>query len=161
MENHDLKFTGKFTDLKDKGYTFMKLYANNYKVYNKKLPGGWDFWVWVGDGGSIEIEDYYSNTKNFIDGIKSINWNEIENRKSFSTGKMRKTTFIRFSHANPDRGFKTTKISFDREMKPNDNNWGESYDEEFDRVREYHDREVRIYQDTAIEILKEIEKINN
>lgn len=38
----DIKFTGDFKKLKPMGFTFHKLYAHNYKVYEKN-----EVWVWV------------------------------------------------------------------------------------------------------------------
>jgi len=37
-----LKFTGKFKELMPLGYTFHKLFANNYRVYRKD-----NVWIWV------------------------------------------------------------------------------------------------------------------
>lgn len=50
-----IKFIGKFKDLKPMGFTFHKLYARNYKVYEKKK-----IWIWVAHGGYVEIQDFYS-----------------------------------------------------------------------------------------------------
>lgn len=49
-----IKFTGKFKDLKSMGFTFHKLFARNYKVYEKKKV-----WIWVHRGGYVEIQDFY------------------------------------------------------------------------------------------------------
>jgi len=51
-----MKFTGKFKDLKTMGFKFHKLYAKNYKVYEKN-----DIWIWVA-GRDIEISDFYGKS---------------------------------------------------------------------------------------------------
>jgi hypothetical protein len=50
-----IKFTGDFKDLKPMGFTFHKLYARNYKVYEKSKV-----WIWVAHGGYVEIDDFFS-----------------------------------------------------------------------------------------------------
>ena len=50
----EAKFTGRFRDLKPLGYKFHKLFANNYKVYEKN-----DIWIWVARGGYVEVGDFY------------------------------------------------------------------------------------------------------
>jgi len=50
----NIKFTGNFKDLKPMGFKFHKLFANNYKVYNKDKV-----WIWVAEGGYVEIGSYY------------------------------------------------------------------------------------------------------
>jgi hypothetical protein len=74
-----MKFTGTFKNLKNHGYTFQKLYAANYKCYRKKI-NEYDstLWIFVGNGGSIEFEDWYGNTERLIELIKTINWDYIE-----------------------------------------------------------------------------------
>lgn len=52
-----IKFTGKFKELKGMGFKFHKLFANNYKVYEKN-----GIWIWVAHGGYIEIEDFYGKS---------------------------------------------------------------------------------------------------
>lgn len=51
----NIKFTGKFKDLKKMGFTFHKLFADNYKVYEKD-----GIWIWVAEGGYVEIKDLYN-----------------------------------------------------------------------------------------------------
>ena len=62
----NIKFTGDFKQLKPMGFTFHKLFANNYKVYEKD-----DVWVWVANGGYVEIRDLY-NLSGYV--LKAI-WN--------------------------------------------------------------------------------------
>lgn len=60
-----VKFTGKFTDLIPDGWTFQKLFANNYRQYSKTSDGkkyGPTFRVWQHHGGYIEFADYYCHT---------------------------------------------------------------------------------------------------
>ena len=52
-----IKFTGDFKDLKPMGFTFHKLFARNYKVYEKD-----GLWIWVHRGGYVEIDDHYGNS---------------------------------------------------------------------------------------------------
>jgi len=59
-----VKFTGKFKDLKKMGFKFHKLFARNYKVYEKN-----DIWIWVAHGGYIELNDFYDDSIFIIDMI--------------------------------------------------------------------------------------------
>lgn len=52
----EIKFIGDFKELKKMGYSFHKLYASNYKVYEKNK-----IWIWVA-GKYIEISDLYNNS---------------------------------------------------------------------------------------------------
>jgi len=58
----EVKFTGKFRDLKGRGFKFMKLFASNYKVYRKD-----DIWIWVAHGGYVEFEDLGERSAIVID----------------------------------------------------------------------------------------------
>jgi len=53
MKYSYLKFTGKFKELVPLGYTFHKLFANNYRVYRKN-----DIWIWV-SRREIMIKDLF------------------------------------------------------------------------------------------------------
>jgi len=48
-----LKFTGKFKELVPLGYTFHKLFANNYRVYRKE-----NVWIWV-SRREVTIKDLF------------------------------------------------------------------------------------------------------
>ena len=50
-----IKFTGDFKQLIPMGFTFHKLFARNYKVYEKNKV-----WIWVAHGGYVEIADFFS-----------------------------------------------------------------------------------------------------
>ena len=50
-----IKFTGDFKQLIPMGFKFHKLYARNYKVYEKNK-----IWIWVAHGGYVEIDDFYN-----------------------------------------------------------------------------------------------------
>lgn len=80
-----LKFKGKFKQLKNYGFTFHKLFANNYKVYMK---GGYnyDLTVWVANGGYVEFANLFSYSKKVFDYI-------IENRDELKN----KTLCIKFN----------------------------------------------------------------
>jgi len=58
---HYVKFTGKFSELKSKGYKFRKVFANNYRAYLKKTGNFGDnqIWIWQANGGYLEIDDLY------------------------------------------------------------------------------------------------------
>jgi hypothetical protein len=49
-----IKFKGDFKKLIPMGFDFNKLYARNYKVYHKE-----GVWIWVADGGYVEIKDFF------------------------------------------------------------------------------------------------------
>jgi len=53
-------YNGKFKDLKPMGFTFHKLYANNYKVYEKNKV-----WIFVARR-EIEVRDLYNNSAYII-----------------------------------------------------------------------------------------------
>ena len=66
-----IKFTGDFKKLIPMGFKFHKLFANNYKVYEKN-----GVWIWVSQGGYVEIDDHYDNSgyiaKRILDGTYPI-----------------------------------------------------------------------------------------
>lgn len=57
-----MKFTSPVNQLKDRGYTFQKMYANDYKCYWKKISNTFTIWLWV-KGKEIEINDWYGMTE--------------------------------------------------------------------------------------------------
>jgi len=76
-----IKFTGDFKDLKPMGFTFHKLYARNYKVYEKSKV-----WIWVAHGGYVEIDDFFSLSGYIVKAIwdgtfpvyeEDVNYNNI------------------------------------------------------------------------------------
>ena len=74
----NIKFTGDFKKLIPMGFTFHKLFASNYKVYEKNRV-----WIWVAQGGYVEIKDLYDNSgyvaKMFLNGTYPI-WEEDTNK---------------------------------------------------------------------------------
>lgn len=54
--------------LKERGYTFQKLFASNHKSYRKKV-GDYTIWIWVKDS-QVEIEDWYENTSKIVKFFK-------------------------------------------------------------------------------------------
>lgn len=74
-----IKFIGDFKELKKIGYTFSKLYANNYICYNDKKENGLcgDIWIWK-KGREIEIMDLYGNSHILLQHIID---NGFENNK--------------------------------------------------------------------------------
>jgi len=67
-----MRFTGKFNKLCALGYTFQKLYANNYRCYHKKLDGH-HIWVWQ-KGKEIEVDDWYHITEAIIKALTAFEW---------------------------------------------------------------------------------------
>lgn len=63
-----LKLTADVNLLKERGYTFQKLFASNYKTYRKKIRD-YTIWVWVKNSG-VEIEDWYENTTAIVKFFK-------------------------------------------------------------------------------------------
>ncbi len=166
----DLKFTGKFPKLKTMGYKLLKLYANNYKVYNKKLEKSFNIWVWVANGGYIEVNDLYSNTKNFIEAIKTINWETVTEQTSFLGAKKYKRMFVRINHSFPERGYLITDKSLELETilslpedirKKSGEDFFPHYNKAYEKSNEQFDREVRITEETCKELLLELDKINS
>jgi hypothetical protein len=67
-----VKFTGKFRDLIPQGYKFHKLFARNYRCYNKECGGahsGDKLWIWQHLGGYVEIKDFFDDTFRFVEEI--------------------------------------------------------------------------------------------
>lgn len=167
-QNFYLKFTGKFTKLKDLGYEFNKLFANNYKVYHKEIPRSFSIWVWVGNGGYIEINDLYSNTKAFVETVKSINWDEIKPIIGFTSNEPYKRVYIRFSHEHPERGCQVADhhfdidviMSFPEEKRKDCFKDTEAYYAAYNKVREYYDREIIVMENSAKKLLAELELIS-
>lgn len=165
--NYDLQFTGDFNKLKDDGYEFMKLYANNYKVYKKQIPRSFSIWVWVANGGYIEIDDIYSNTKAVVEAMRSINW---DNDPEVKTSEMFKERYvrIRFNHNHPDRGAKVFTNSFDLEIMlsmpeailKDSEKYIKYHQENYDKVREYYDREICVWEGCCKQLLTELNKIS-
>lgn len=166
--NLDLKFTGNFKKLKAMGYEFQKLYARNYKVYHKQIPRSFRIWIWVANGGYIEIDDLYSNTKSFVETVKSINWNEIKPIVGFTSNEPYKRVYIRFSHEHPERGCQVADhhfdleviMSFPEEKRKDYYKDKEAYDAAYNKVREYYDREIVVMENSAKELLAELERIS-
>ena len=80
-----IKFTGDFKDLKPMGFKFHKLFARNYKVYERDKV-----WVGVHEGGYVEIDDHYGNSgyiaKMIIDGTYPV-YTENRDYKIFTIEK--------------------------------------------------------------------------
>lgn len=167
-----LRFTGSFKTLKEKGYKFQKLYASNYKCYHKsELKSGTSFWIWVGNGGYIELNDFYGHTNAIIELMKTIDWESVVVRKTPLTPDY-KRVFIRFNHNHPENGYMLSDISLDMETHTYARNNGinfiddknvdaydKAYEIAYNKVRELHDREVYVSDKMVEEILSELELI--
>jgi hypothetical protein len=81
----NIKFVGDFKKLIPMGFTFHKLYANNYKVYSKNRV-----WIWVHHGGYVELDDHYENSgyiaKMILDGTYPV-YEKDEDYKIFTIKK--------------------------------------------------------------------------
>jgi hypothetical protein len=169
MKN-SLKFTGKFNQLKELGYTFMKLYARDYKVYSKKMLKTFDIWVWVANGGYIEVDDLYSNTNNFVTAIKSIDWASVQQRDSVIMGGQYKRMYIRLNHSNPELGYQISDKSFEFEtimslpkdvrIGEYDDNYSKLYDEAYTKAIGIYDREKVVFEESGKILIEELNKIN-
>lgn len=58
-----LKFYGKFRDLIPNGWTFQKLFANNYRHYYKEIRPELHMRVWQHHGGYVELDDCFDNSE--------------------------------------------------------------------------------------------------
>src|SRR5574343_887807 len=160
---NNLLFTGEFNKLKSFGYKFQKLFAANYKCYHKQEKN-YSLWVWVGAGGYIELNDYYSNTKKIVDAMRSIKWDDVELKDSLVFDKY-KRVYIRFNHSDDVPVFITdTSMSVETFVllhKTYGKDYtGEQYNECHVKVRSIHDRELFLTEDTCMQILREIDTIN-
>lgn len=81
----DIKFQAKFRELKPMGFKFHKLFARNYKVYEKNKV-----WIWVHQGGYVEIDNHYGNSgyiaKMILDGTYPV-YTEDKDYKIFTIKK--------------------------------------------------------------------------
>jgi len=173
--SNTLKFTGTFKNLKGMDCEFLKLYARNYKVYLKELGGRSKFWIWVAQGGYIEFADFHSNTKNFIEALKSINWDEIK-ATPFLDKKL-KQRHVRFNNGEPSKGYEIAKDSmeFERmfairdkeeEMKLERNGlYDKKYEKEYKELRaeleKDFNRDFFITEESAKEILEVYEQLQS
>jgi len=110
----NIKFTGNFKDLIPMGFKFHKLFARNYKVYEKNKV-----WIWVHRGGYVEISDHYDNSgyiaKMILDGTYPV-YKEDKDYKIFTiekgkpkpctihrkTGEIKETIKLILSYGNHD-----------------------------------------------------------
>lgn len=69
MEPKILTYTVDVKEFKERGYAFQKLYARNYKSYNKKI-NGWDIWVFQ-KGKELYIKDWFETTAATIEFWKA------------------------------------------------------------------------------------------
>lgn len=60
-----IAFIGDFKKLIPMGYTFTKMFANNYKCYHKGDINH-DVWIWVA-GKTVEVHDFHSLSYLFVD----------------------------------------------------------------------------------------------
>jgi len=68
-----VKFTGKFRDLVPDGWEFCKLFARNYRQYNKSATGeeyGQGCRIWQHLGGYLEIADLGALSAKIVEKIK-------------------------------------------------------------------------------------------
>jgi hypothetical protein len=155
-----MKFTGEFKSLCKKGYTFQKLYANNYKCYHKKhIKEGLHFWIWVADGGYIELNDWYNHTEAIVNLIKSIDWSKQELQKSIFGDYKR--VYIRFNHNNSKAGYEIADKGFDIEQFVYMRNNNVSMEVAYEKINEKYDREIYISEESANVLLNELSLIQS
>ena len=77
--NKYIRFTRNFKDLKPMGYTFQKLYANNYNTYRKSIdPEGYSDSIWIWQAGRmVECNDLHQYSYLIIEELIQ------KNRKGF------------------------------------------------------------------------------
>lgn len=74
-----MKFTVEIKELKERGYTFQKLYASDHKSYRKKI-GDYTIWLWVMER-ELEIDCWYQHTDNIVKFFK-----KHDNKKTALSG---------------------------------------------------------------------------
>ena len=156
--NTDLKFTGSFKNLKKLGYEFMKLYANNYKVYYKKLDSGKKLWIWVAGGGYIEMDDCYDHTKSIIEKLKEVDWSTISERKALDKSTYKRVC-VQYNHSEPENGVVVSDVSLDTKYWEYHREHNCSWEEAYAATKTFHDMEKVFYEETCIELFKELETI--
>ncbi len=82
-------FTGRFKDLIPNGWTFQKLYANNYRQYHKTCDGqpySQGCRIWQANGGYLEIADLFSLSALVVKKIQEGKLSELQatTKKIFS-----------------------------------------------------------------------------
>jgi hypothetical protein len=82
MSDITVKFTGNFKELIPMGFKFYKLFARNYKVYEKN-----QIWVWVGHGGYVEVRDLYHLSGYVIKAILEGTYPTYEEDVTFADGR--------------------------------------------------------------------------
>jgi len=137
----DIKFTGDFKKLIPMGFKFYKLYANNYKVYEKNKV-----WIWVAYGGYVEIDDYYENSihiaKRILDGTYPVHKEDRVYNGFFTTKKGKPKSCV----MDMETGEIIEKIVFIRSI---------GADAEYDYNRY---RDIYLYRKT-METIKEIREM--
>jgi len=168
-----MKFTGKLGDLKSKGYTHQKLYANEYISYRKAVAkthesdySGMTVWVWS-KGKTIEVADWHDDTeaivKCFKDNLKK--WANTE-RFSYSLkpDNMFRGSDLMHLIIHNESGKVRVRLISDwlkdpiHNRKLNDKALDDAFDEYYKSIEGY--RDVRICVSQMLEVLKEIKSIN-
>ena len=142
----NIKFVGDFKKLIPMGFTFHRLYANNYKVYSKNRV-----WIWVAHGGYVEIADFYDHSvyiaKRVLDGTYPI-YKEDKDYGVFIMEKGRPKSCM-FDY---ETGNIVTHSKFIREVAPN-------YEYDHERFRELNLHITTM--ETILEIKDMIEIVEN
>lgn len=73
-----IRFTGDFKNLIPMGFTFHKLFADNYKVYEKNRV-----WIWVAHGGYVEIGDLHDLSTYVVKAILDGTYPVYEEDRSY------------------------------------------------------------------------------
>jgi len=144
----DIKFTGDFKKLIPMGFKFYKLYANNYKVYEKNKV-----WIWVAHGGYVEISDHFSKSgfiaKKILDGTYPV-YDEDKVSLTFKIEKGKPKSCVMDQETGDIIDYRVFLHSLPRkEIEPG------VYDMDYD-----HDRFPNIYlRRSTMETIKEISEM--
>lgn len=129
-----MNYTIKEILLKERGYTFQKLYASNYKCYHKKINKNYTLWLWVAKK-TIEVNGWHQHTKSIIDFYLNniLDKNYIKIQINHDTGDIQFYDYAEYSKVIESGCWNT---------------WIEKYES-------YH--EVLLVKDSMNELIKEIE----
>lgn len=147
----NLNFSINVKELKPRGYIFQKLYAADYKSYRKEIEG-YTLWLWV-KSKTIEINDWYSYTKNIIEFYK-----ENFEQWAIENSKLPKPRFAMVLHANHSTGeikLKDFNEYYKVLLSKNESDF-DLYHEKYD-----HWREIVLIPKLFDVIIKEIDFLTN
>jgi hypothetical protein len=142
----NIEFTGDFKKLIPMGFTFHKLFASNYKVYEKSKV-----WIWVAQGGYVEVADFHELSGYIVKAIWEGTFpvhdaDVIYGGRTFFKKGDRRSCMI-----NMETGEIIERREFFKRYGKGDGTYGEEYD--YDLFREVSIRNETIH---FIEELKDL-----